>query len=82
MKKYNLRTAIPAQPALPALSGTDCAGIADTADIAARRCKTEREVLDAVRLVFPNAKYVRREPPLDPRRQGMSRLWKGLLRQV
>ena len=65
MKKYNLRTAIPAQPALPALSGADCAGIADTADIAVRRCKTEREVLDAVRLVFPNAKYVRREPPLD-----------------
>ena len=65
MKKYNLRTAIPAQPALPALSGADYAGIADTADIAVRRCKTEREVLDAVRLVFPNAKYVRREPPLD-----------------
>ena len=65
MKKYNLRTAISAQPALPALIGAACVGIADTADIAVRRCETEREVLDAVRLVFPNAKFVRREPPLD-----------------
>jgi hypothetical protein len=29
------------------------------------KLKTEREVLDEVRLVFPNAKFVRREPPLD-----------------
>jgi len=29
------------------------------------KMKTEREILDAVRQVFPNAKYVRREPPLD-----------------
>jgi hypothetical protein len=27
--------------------------------------KTEREILDEVRRVFPNAKYVRREPPLN-----------------
>jgi len=29
------------------------------------KMKTEREVLDGVRLVFPNARFVRREPPLD-----------------
>jgi hypothetical protein len=65
MKKFNLRTAKPAQPAIPALSGTKSAGIADIADFAVRRCETEREVLDAVRQVFPNARFVRREPPLD-----------------
>jgi len=29
------------------------------------KMKTEREVLDGVRLVFPNARFVRREPPLN-----------------
>jgi hypothetical protein len=29
------------------------------------KTKTEREVLDEVRQVFPNARFVRREPPLD-----------------
>jgi len=62
MKNLHLTHAKHAKAAKPALNGTKTA---DNAGFACVRCKTEREVLDAVRLVFPNAKYVRREPPLD-----------------